>query len=251
MRLQGKTALITGSTSGIGAEVALQFAREGASAIVINGPPSVGQETVRDLSEKIQAAGARVTFIPADVSDENAVRDLVAGTLSFCEHLDILVNNAGIAHANMVEDLDIETWDRVMGVHLRGTFLVTHSVLPLMYKQGHGRIINTASQLAYLGAPGVSAYIAAKAGIIGFSRSLAREIGSRNVRVNCVAPGTTQTPILDSVPPDVLKQVTAAIPVGKLATPDQIAPAYVFLASKDGDHFQGQCISPNGGDVFL
>lgn len=251
MRLEGKTALITGSTSGIGAEVALQFAREGATSIVLNGPASVDPETVRTVSEKIEAAGARVKFIPADVSDEHAVLELVAKTASFCEHLDILVNNAGIAHANAVEDLDIETWDRVIGVHLRGTFLVTHSALPLMYEQGYGRIINTASQLAYLGAPGVSAYIAAKAGIIGFSRSLAREIGSRNIRVNCVAPGTTQTPILDSVPPDVLKQVTAAIPVGKLATPEQIAPAYVFLASKDGDHFQGQCISPNGGDVFL
>lgn len=139
----------------------------------------------------------------------------------------------------------------MLGVHARGTFLMTREVLPLMYGQRFGRIINTASQLAYKGAPGLSAYTAAKGAIISFTRSLALEIGDRNVRVNCIAPGATLTPILDAVAPDVLDAIRAGIPVGHLAEVTDIVPSYIFLASSAGDHFQGQCISPNGGDHFL
>ena len=139
----------------------------------------------------------------------------------------------------------------MIGVHLRGTFLLTRAVLPGMYAAGFGRIINTASQLAYKGAPGLAAYTAAKGGIISFTRSLALEIGSRDVRVNCVAAGATRTALLNAVPPDVLEAIRAGIPVGHLAEIDDIVPSYVMLASAAGRHFQGQCLSPNGGDHFL
>lgn len=251
MRLQGKTALVTGSSSGIGEAVILAFASEGASHLIVNYPDERERERAEDVARRASDCGAQAIAIRADVSDPASVEALVAEAEAFAGHIDILVNNAGIGHADPVESLSIDTWDRVIGIHLRGTFLVTKAVLPGMYARNAGRIINTASQLAYKGAPGLSAYTAAKGGILSFTRSLALEVGERGIRVNCVAPGATRTPILDAVPPSVIEAVRAAIPTGRLATVDDIAPAYVFLASSDGDHFQGQCISPNGGDHFL
>lgn len=251
MRLKGKTALITGSTSGIGAAVARAFAAEGAESIVLNCPPAAACPQSSALLEELLQSGTRSTLVEGDVSNPADAGRLITQAQQFCGHIDILVNNAGIGHADPVDTMSIETWDRVIGVHLRGTFLVTRGILPAMYARGHGRIINTVSQLAYKGAPGLSAYTAAKAGVLGFTRSLVHEIGTRDIRVNCVAPGATETPILDAVPPDAREAVRASIPIGQFATTAQIAPSYVFLASSDGDHFQGQCISPNGGDVLL
>ena len=162
MRLKGKTALITGSSSGIGRAVAESFAKEGASHIVINYPTSEQRADADAVVQSITDLGARTTAIEADVSREGAVATLVSGVFDFCRQLDILVNNAGVAHGEPVEDVATETWDQVIGVHLRGTFLVTRAVLPSMYQCNEGRIINTVSQLAYKGAPGLAAYTAAK-----------------------------------------------------------------------------------------
>lgn len=249
--LLGRTALITGSSSGIGAGVAMAFARAGASSVVINYPSPDQAAAAEAVAEAVRALGAQALAVQADVSDETQVERLVAAALDAAGRIDILVNNAGIGHGEPVEDLPVATWDRVIGIHLRGTFLMTHAVLPGMYAAGFGRIINTASQLAYKGAPGLAAYTAAKGGIISFTRSLALEIGSRDVRVNCVAPGATRTPILDAVPAEVLSAIEAGIPIGHLAEVDDIVPSYVFLASEAGRHFQGQVLSPNGGDHFL
>ncbi len=249
--LLGRTALISGSSSGIGAGVALAFAQAGAAFVIINYPVEAEANSAEAVADQVRSLGAQALAVQADVSDEGEVERLVAAALGAAGRVDILVNNAGIGHANSVEELPVATWDRVIGVHLRGTFLLTHAVLPGMYAAGFGRIINTASQLAYKGAPGLSAYTAAKGGIISFTRSLALEIGSRDVRANCVAPGATRTPILDAVPPDVLEAIRAGIPIGHLADVDDIVPTYVFLASEAGRHFQGQVLSPNGGDHFL
>lgn len=251
MRLKDRTALITGSSSGIGEAVALRFAAEGARRIVVNYPDARDADRAEAVVRRLVDLGTQAIAIQADVSSETQVAALVDQAEDFCGGIDILVNNAGVGHADPVEAMAIETWDRVIGIHLRGTFLVTRAVLPGMYARDFGRIINTASQLAYKGAPGLSAYTAAKGGILSFSRSLALEMGSRNLRINCVAPGATKTPILDAVPPDVLEAVRRGIPIGYLADVAHIAPIYAFLASSDGDHFQGQCISPNGGDHFL
>ena len=249
--LLGRTALISGSSSGIGAGVALAFARAGASWVIVNYPADADAAAAKAVADEVRSLGAQAIAVRADVADEGEVAGLVAAALAVAGRIDILVNNAGIAHGETVEELPIATWDRVIGVHLRGTFLLTRAVLPGMYAAGFGRIINTASQLAYKGAPGLAAYTAAKGGVISFTRSLALEIGSRDVRVNCVAPGATQTAILDAVPPDVLEAIRAGIPVGHLAEVDDIVPSYVMLASAAGWHFQGQCLSPNGGDHFL
>lgn len=249
--LLGRTALITGSSSGIGAGVAVAFARAGAAHVIVNYPSPEQATAAAAVAEEVRKLGAKALALQADVSDEAQVEQLVARALEAAGRIDILVNNAGIGHGEPVEDLPIATWDRVIGIHLRGTFLMTRAVLPGMYANGFGRIINTASQLAYKGAPGLSAYTAAKGGIISFTRSLALEIGSRDVRVNCVAPGATRTPILDAVPAEVLSAIEAGIPIGHLAEVADIVPSYVFLASEAGRHFQGQVLSPNGGDHFL
>jgi 3-oxoacyl-[acyl-carrier protein] reductase len=232
MKLNDNVALVTGSSSGIGRGVAIAFAREGAD-VVVNYPTADQAASAREVCDAITKLGR------CAVANEQFGR------------IDILVNNAGIAAASPVQDIPIEQWDRVIAVHLRGTFMMTREVLPQMYERRSGRIINTASQLAYKGAPGFAHYTAAKGAILSFTRSVALEIGDRGITINCVAPGATRTPILADVPPDLLEQIRAGIPLGRLAEVDDIVPSYVFLASEDGRHYQGQCISPNGGDVFL
>jgi 3-oxoacyl-[acyl-carrier protein] reductase len=249
-KLSDRCALVTGSSSGIGAAVALAFASEGAD-VALNYPTRAERDEAELLVERIKAQGRRAIALSADVSNEVQAEQLVRDAKDFLGEIDILVNNAGIAAAAPVHELDIATWDRVLGVHLRGTFLVTRFTLPHMYARGYGRVINTASQLAYKGAAGFSAYTAAKGGILSFTRSLALELGSGDITVNCVAPGATRTPMLGDVPADTLEAIRAAIPLGRLAEVEDIAPSYVFLASDAGRHYQGQCISPNGGDMFL
>jgi 3-oxoacyl-[acyl-carrier protein] reductase len=249
-KLNGKKALITGSSSGIGAGVALAFAKEGAD-VVINFPDSSQIENADRICEAINEAGSKAFAVMADVSSEEGAKKLVDEAVNAFGRIDVLVNNAGIAHTAPVEEIPVDVWDRMLAVHLRSQFLVTRLVLPMMYEQNYGKIINTASQLAYKGTSGLSHYAAAKGAILSFSRSLALEVGERNVNVNVVAPGATHTPILDAVPDDLLEAIRLSIPKGRLAEVEDIVPAYVFLASDESNHFQGQCLSPNGGDLFL
>ncbi len=250
MKLQHRIALVTGSSSGIGRGVALAFAAQGAE-VVINYPSAVELAAATQVAAAVRALGRQALLVQADVSLEDEVRALVAAAVAAFGRVDILVNNAGIAPAGLVHELEAAVWDRVIAVHLRGTFLMTREVLPQMYARGHGRIINTASQLAHKGAPGFSAYTAAKGAILSFTRTTALEIGARDITINCVAPGATRTPMLDAVPPAVLEAIRLAIPLGRLAEVADIVPSYVFLASEEARHYQGQCLSPNGGDVFL
>jgi 3-oxoacyl-[acyl-carrier protein] reductase len=250
VELEGQVALVTGASSGIGRGAALGFAREGAR-VVVNYPTEAEAARATEVCAEITALGGEAVAVRADVSDAADVEALVAAAVAKFGAPDILVNNAGIATAGAVHELSVEAWDRLIAIHLRGTFLLTRQVLPLMYARGSGRIINTASQLAYKGAPGFAHYTAAKAGIIAFTRSLALEIGARGINVNCVAPGATMTPMLADVPPDLLEQIRRAIPLGRLAEVDDIVPTYLFLAGRGGRHYQGQCLSPNGGDQFL
>jgi 3-oxoacyl-[acyl-carrier protein] reductase len=250
VRLAGRVALVTGSSSGIGRGVALAFAREGAD-VVVNHPTSAEAAAAEEVAAGVREAGRRALVVRADVSQEPDVERLVAAAREAFGRIDILVNNAGIAAAAAVHEMSTATWDRVLGVHLRGTFMMTRAVLGEMYSRNSGRIINTASQLAYKGAAGFSAYTAAKGAIISFTRSTALEIGARNITINCIAPGATLTPILEDVPTDTLEAIRRAIPLGRIAEVNDIVPAFVFLAGDDARHFQGQCLSPNGGDVFL
>lgn len=249
-KLDDKIALITGSSSGIGKAVALAFANEGAH-LALNYPNESQAQNATAVQEAIASHGRRAIAVQADVSQEDQVRTLVDETLRTYGRIDILVNNAGIATVSTVEKMPVTMWDEMLAVHVRGVFLCTRLVLPIMYQQDYGKIINTASQLAYKGAPGLSHYCAAKAAIIAFTRSLSLEIGTRNVNANCVAPGATQTPLLSNISQEAIEAIRASIPKGRLATVDEIVPAYVFLASDESRHFVGQCLSPNGGDVML
>ncbi len=250
-RLDGRFALITGSSSGIGRAVAFAFAREGAH-VAINFPDDSQSRNAAEVETSVKAAGRRAIAIQADISKEDQVAKLVDGAMREFRRIDILVNNAGIGGLTArIDELPIAAWDELMAVNLRGVFLCTRAVLPIMYQQNYGKIINTASQLAYRGCPGMAHYTASKAAVITFTRSLALEIADRNLNANCVAPGITRTPILKGTSPELIEIIRAGIPKGRLAEVEDIVPAYVFLASDEAGHFSGQCLSPNGGDVML
>lgn len=246
--LSGKVALVTGGSRGIGRAIVLRLATQGADvAFSYKGNATAAAATVAD----VEALGRRAMAIQADATDPDAADAVVKAVLEAFGRIDILVNNAGIAIAGAAHEMPVDLWDRVIAVHLRGAFLVTRAVLPQMYARGYGRIINTASQLAYKGAAAFSAYTAAKGGILSFTRSVALEVGARDITINCVAPGATRTPILADVPAAMLEDIRKAIPLGRLADVEDIVPSYLFLAGKGARHYQGQCLSPNGGDVFL
>lgn len=249
-QLENKTALITGANRGIGAGVARAFAAEGAN-VAITYPNADAVEEAIALCLDLENLGRTAIHIEADASDPAASEAAVAQAITELGGIDILVNNAGIAHAAPVEDIDPDIWDQVFAVHVRGTFLACKYTLPHMYERGSGRIINTASQLAYLGAAGFAHYTAAKGAIVTFTRTLALEAAAKGVGVNAVAPGATKTAMLEDVPEEILEGIRKSIPLGKLATIDDIVPSYVFLASEGAKHYVGQVISPNGGDVFL
>ena len=248
--LSDKTALVTGASSGLGAEIAKAFASSGAE-VWLNYPNPTQELGVRSVLEAIEQAGGAAKLVLADVSEESSVTNMFEHLRSESNSLDILVNNAGIAHSSPIEKLQAIDFDRMLGVHLRGTFLCTRSALEIMYRQDSGRIINTASQLAYIGAPGFAHYTAAKGAILSFTRTLALEIGDRPITANCVAPGATMTPMLADVPDDILEGIRQKIPAGRLAEVGDIVGTYLFLASDAALHFRGQCLSPNGGDAFL
>ncbi|MGD2008691.1 MAG: SDR family NAD(P)-dependent oxidoreductase [Cellvibrionales bacterium] len=247
--LSGRVALVTGASSGIGAAVASALAANGAHTFV-NYPNDEQKAAAEQVVAAITAAGGTAERVCADVSSEEEVEGMFAQVAS-AGSLDILVNNAGIAHASPVESLELADFQRLLNVHVIGTFLCSRAAIRLMYAQERGCIINTASQLAYIGAAGFSHYTAAKGAILSFTRSLALEVGKRDIPVNAVAPGATMTPILADVPDEVLKVIEGNIPAGRIAEVEDIVGAYLFLASDAARHFRGQCLSPNGGDALL
>ena len=248
--LENRIAIITGSSTGIGAGVAEAFADEGAT-VIINYPDESELQNAQNVLKKIIKLSPQSQIIQANVSKENEVISMINEVNSNHGTVDILVNNAGIATSALVHEMTSNMWDELISIHLKGTFLCTREVLKIMYKRNYGKIINTASQLAYKGSAGFSHYTAAKGAILSFTRSLSLEIGNKNIRANCVAPGATETRMLADVPMEILNDIKSGIPKGKIAKVSEIVPSYVFLASEAANHFVGQCLSPNGGDVFL
>ena len=247
-KLNGRKALVTGGSRGIGAAIVRLFAAEGAEVALLH----LGDRDNADrLAGLLEEQGRSALALECDVADPDAVAGAVSQVEKTLGRVDVLVNCAGVVDQTPFEQITVEHWDRMIAVHLRGTFLVAHAVWPGMVARGSGRIVNFASQVAYKGMAGLTHYCAAKAGIIGLTRALALEGARHGVTVNAIAPGPTDTDILLGMPPEWRAQKMAELPIGRFATPEEIAPTALLLASDDGAFYVGQTLSPNGGDVML
>jgi 3-oxoacyl-[acyl-carrier protein] reductase len=248
--LAGRRALITGGSRGIGAAIARLFARSGAEVAICHFGDAAGAS---GLAEEFAAEGRLLRVLECDVADEAAVGAMAAWTAETLGAVDILVNCAGIGGRDkLFGEMTIGEWDRMIGVNLRGVFLVTHAFYPGMVARRYGRVVNIASQLAYKGAPGLSAYVAAKAGVVGLTRALSYEGAPFNVMVNGIAPGPVETPLLNQLSDEWRAMKKAQLPVGRFGEPEEIAPTALLLASETGAAFYcGQTLSPNGGDVMI
>lgn len=237
-RFDDQVALVTGGGSGIGAAVATRLRQEGATVAVLDLTP--GESA--DLG------------LVCDISDDAAVRAAVAEVLAAFHRIDVLVNAAGWDRIVRFVDSDPDLWDRVLGVNLRGPIAVTHAVLPTMIEHGRGSITSVASDAGRVGSSGEAVYSAAKGGLIAFSKAVAREAARSGVRVNCVAPGPTDTPFLEIFGTESEQILTAMVrqtPLRRLASPDDVAAAVCFLASDEAAHITGQTLSVSGGLTML
>ena len=247
-RLKDRIALVTGAASGIGQGIAIAFAREGADIVIADrSPEAKAAETIAGIRKH----GREVLFVQTDVADERSVQAMAKTALARFGRVDILVNNAGIFTESLIENLSIEDWDRVMNVNLRGVFLCTRALLGQMLERRDGRIINIASQLGQIGGKSIGHYAASKAGVIGLTKSLAREVATRGVLVNAICPGPIETPLLESETEEWRSAKLAELPIGRFGTVDEVTPTAVLLASADGAYYVGQSLGPNGGDVML
>lgn len=247
--LSGRTALVTGGSKGIGAEIVRILARNGASVAYCHLGDSGNAE---QLSVSLKAEGLKVAYTECDVSSEEHVAKMARWVSHTLGHVDILVNSAGIGGGDKPFDkLTTADWDRVLGVNLRGTYLVTQQFFEKMAERNWGRVVNMASQLAYKGAPGLAHYCAAKAGVVGFTRALSYEGAPRGVMVNAIAPGPVETDLLMAHSDAWLAMKRAQLPIQRFGRVMEIAPTALLLASEAGAYYSGQTLSPNGGDVML
>jgi 3-oxoacyl-[acyl-carrier protein] reductase len=247
-RLEGRRAIVTGGARGIGRGIALGFAGEGADVAVFDVQSEADSKALMD---ELRAHGRRCLYVRADVSMEREVSGAVDRVVGEFGGLDVLVNNAGIVHESLLAELDPADWDRVLATNLRGVFLCTRFALPYMLKGGGGRIINMASQLGQIGGRTMVPYSASKAGVIGFTRSLAREVARSNVLVNAIAPGPIQTDMLASESEEWKRAKLAELPIGRFGEVSEVVPTAIFLASEDSSYYVGQVLGPNGGDVMF
>ena len=248
-RVAGKVALVTGASRGIGREIALTLAREGADVGVGHFPDAREAAGAEEVVEACRALGRHAVALPGDVADAATMRAAVAALVAARGRLDVVVTNAGIVHRQPVADVAEADWDRVIGVNLKGTFNTVQAALPHLTRQGSGKVITVASELALVGRAGLAAYAASKAGVIGFTKCLARELAPLGIQANVVAPGPTDTEMLRNNPL-FRDENKANIPAGRWGQPRDIALAVLFLASADSDYFVGQVLSPNGGVVM-
>ncbi len=230
--LKDRVALVTGATRGIGLAIAVELAKAGAT-VVLNHHPDMSEAEVSTAESAVAEAGGAHCSLAADVSDPDAVDLLVKDAISAFGHVDILVNNAGITRDRTLKKMEVDDWDRVIEVDLRSVFLVTRSVLPGMIERGWGRIVSISSVVAQSGNFGQTNYAAAKAGIIGFTKSLALEVARYNVTVNAICPGFTETPMTAAIPPEVREKIVGRIPLGRFARPEEIAQAVLFAVTND------------------
>lgn len=240
MRFQDKTVVVTGASRGIGREIALAFAREGAKVACVATTEAGGQATV-------DVIGGTAKAYACDVSESSAVDAMIEAVTKDLGTPSVLVNNAGITRDTLIMRMKDEDWDRVVAVNLKGAFLCTRAVTRAMMKARYGRIINISSIIGQTGAAGQANYAAAKAGLFGLTKSVAKELGSRGITCNAVAPGFIETDMTDSLPAEMREQVVSTAPAGRLGTPADIANAVMFLASTEAGYITGQTLTVDGG----
>ena len=244
---RSRIALVTGAGSGIGRAIAEKLAQNG-ERVVVN---DVNPETADEVATGIKELGEEAAAAPGDVSDAESVQRIVAATHEAYGSPEILVNNAGFLQQKRFVDLTVEDFDRMIAVHLRGTFLCTRAVLPEMLSRGSGIIVNVASQLGQIGGIELCHYSSAKAGIIGLTKSLAREVSAQGVRVNAVAPGPINTELVLGLSEEWRNAKAAELPLGRFGEPWEVAETVAFLVSDGAALYVGQTLGPNSGDVML
>jgi 3-oxoacyl-[acyl-carrier protein] reductase len=242
-RLRTKVAIVTGGSRGIGRAIAEALAREGASVIVCSRSLEANKETAK----RIEAEGGAAEAYQIDVADTDAVAALVKEIVGKFGRIDILVNNAGVTADNLLMRLKEADWDKVVDTNLKGAFNFTKAVARTMIKQHGGKIINMTSVVGMVGNAGQANYCAAKAGVIGLTKSVARELASRNITVNCVAPGLVRTAMTDALSDQAKEQAEGLIPLGRMGEPEDVAQAVAFLASSAADYITGEVIRIDGG----
>ena len=243
MSLAQRVALVTGASQGIGRTCAFRFAKEGAAVAVA----ARNQEKLNELLHEITAAGGKAAAFALDVADEEQVKSGIKAAIAKFGKIDILVNNAGITRDQLVMRMKRADWDAVLQTNLTSAYLCIQNVIPSMLKQRWGRIINITSVFGQMGQAGQANYAASKAGLIGLTMAIAREVGSRNITCNAVAPGFIET-AMTAVLSDELKQsAIKQIPLGRVGTPDDVASAAVFLASEEASYITGHVLNVNGG----
>jgi 3-oxoacyl-[acyl-carrier protein] reductase len=247
LTLAGKNALVTGMSKaggGIGRAIALELARQGAN-VAVTGHSSL--QAAEDVAAEIRTLGREAVAAQCDVSSADQVEKLLSQVLTSWGSLDIVVNNAGVTKDALVLRMSEEDWDVVLDSNLKGTFLVTRAALKPMIKQRHGKIVNITSVSGLIANPGQANYSASKAGIIGFTRTIAKEVASRNIQVNAVAPGFIQTAMTDNLSAEQRDNIIKKIPAGQLGTPEDIAQVVAFLCSGSANYVTGQTLTVDGG----
>lgn len=242
--LEGKVALVTGASRGIGRAVALRLAADGANVAVNYNS---GSDEASALAMEIVSSGRQAVALQADVSDPAQADELIAATVEAFGSLDILVNNAGITRDGLLMRLSEDDWDSVLDTNLKGAFLCTKAGIRPMLRQRSGRIVNMSSVVATTGNVGQANYTAAKAGLIGFTKTVAREVATRGITVNAVAPGFIETQMVEAISEDLRQQIVERIPLGYFGTPSDVAALVAFLSSDDARYITGQVLGIDGG----
>jgi len=243
MKLEGRVALVTGASQGIGHACALALAREGASVAAT----ARNQQKLEELVAAITAAGSKASAFVTDVTNEEQVKSTIKSALGHFGKIDILVNNAGITRDQLVMRMKRTDWDAVLNTNLTSAYLCIQQVIPSMLKQRWGRIINITSVFGQMGQAGQANYAASKAGLIGLTKAIAREVASRNITCNAIAPGFIETSMTATLSDEFKQNALKQIPLGRVGTPDEVAHAVVFLASEEASYITGHVLNVNGG----